>query len=629
MNSFDHQPKPSSTGQIIRQSARMRGKSFPMMAAIIAVIALGGIAWGVVTMTRGSAGNLEAESRTAGPVWFDVRRQNLELAIVSAGELETKRKVEIKSLVEGTTTIVEVVPEGQRVKEGDVVMRLADDDIRTRIETELLSLEQAKSDFVTAQQTLAIEQTDAESDLRAAQVKLDLIRLDMAKWESGDDPQKKRELSLALEKAKRTLTRDKRDLELSEQLHEQKFISLSELEDDQIAVIEAENTLKTATQNISVYNDYTRPKEFQKLVSDVAQAAESLDRSKRRAEININRAKSTLAVRTRTLHIREERLEKYEDQLKATIVVAPQDGLVVYGTTVGNRRGRSDPIAQGRQVRFNELLIVLPDTREMVAAVKINETMMPVIRVGQKAAVTSDYRPGLIMEGTVSQLGVMAEDGGWFNPDIREYGVRIDLPPGIDDDLKPAMRCTARILIGKLDDVLAVPLQAVVTESKQRYVYVPAADGKVEKRNVTIGKNNESMVEIKEGLAEGDRVLLRRPRPGELLSPADAPATDAPKADKPATGPNENPSQPGQPTQAPSQSGAPAAQGDNAAAGNGQNGERRRRPRGERGQGNGAPQGQRQPAGASSSTPAASGVEPKVETGDAEGKTTSESTAVE
>lgn len=523
---------------------RMRGRTYPLVTAIVAVLALSGIVWGVMAMTRGSASDVPADTRTGGPVWFDVRKQNIELAIVSAGELETKRKVEIKSQVEGTTTIVEVVPEGERVKEGDVIMRLADDDIRSRIETELLNLEQAKSDFLAAQQALAIEQTDADSNLRAAQVKLNLSRLDLAKWESGDDPQKKRELNLALEKAKRTLTRDKRDLVLSEQLHEQKFISLSELEDDQIAVIEAENTLKTATQAIDVYNNYTRPKEHQKLLSDVAQASEQLESTTRRSEININRAKSTLSTRTRTLHIREERYEKYQEQLKATIVIAPQDGMVVYGTTVGSRRNRSDPIAQGKQVRLNELLVVLPDVRQMVAAVKINETLMPMIRIGQKAAVTSDYRPGLVMEGTVSQIGVMAEDGGWFNPDVREYGVRIELPPGIASDLKPAMRCSARILIGKLDDVLAIPLQAVVTEAKQRYVYVPADNGKVQRRNVTIGKNNESMVEIKDGLTEGDRVLLRRPRAGELLNASDAPsdaASDAADDNKPQGKPPEEP----------------------------------------------------------------------------------------
>lgn len=515
----------TDSNKLTSSAARLRGKVMPATLAVVAIIALGGIIWGVVTMAGSGDAAQSGDVRTAGPVWFDVKKINLELALVASGELETKRKVEIKSQVEGVTTIVEVVPEGSYVKQGDVLMRLADDDIRTRIEQEQLNLEQARADHVWAQQTLAIDQTDAESQLRAAQVKLDLAKLDLAKWESGDDPQKIRELNLALEKAKRTLTRDKRDLELSMQLYDQKFISLSELEDDQIAVIESENALKTATQAIAIYNNYTRPKEHQKLLSDVAQAEEELQRTKHRTQSNLARSQANLVTRTRTLRIREERYQKLQEQLQATVITAPKDGLVVYGTTVGSRNRRSDPIAQGRQVRLNELLIVLPDVNEMVASVKINETMMPMIKLGQVANVTSDFRPGKIMEGRVAQIGVMAEDGGWFNPDVREYAVRIDLPPGIDDTLKPAMRCSARIMVGQLDDVIAVPLQAVITEGRSRYVYIPASGGKVQRRMVTIGQNNESMVEIKSGLEEGDRVLLRRPRPGELLNPSDAPGT--------------------------------------------------------------------------------------------------------
>jgi hypothetical protein len=156
---------------------------------------------------------------------------------------------------------------------------------------------------------------------------------------------------------------------------------------------------------------------------------------------------------------------------------------------------------------------------------------MPMVKIGQPAAVTCDFRPGKIMEGKISQIGVMAEDGGWFNPDVREYEVKIDLPPGLDGGLKPTMRCSARVFTGKLTNVLAVPLQAVITQGKSRFVYIPAPGGKVQKQPVTIGSNNESMVEIKQGLQVGDRVLLRRPRPGELLGPADAINPPAGKAE--------------------------------------------------------------------------------------------------
>jgi len=61
-----------------------------------------------------------------------------------------------------------------------------------------------------------------------------------------------------------------------------------------------------------------------------------------------------------------------------------------------------------------------------------------------------------------------------------------------------------------------VPIHAVFAEGRERYCYVPAQDGRVKAQTVRIGKANETYVEIREGLKEGDRVLLRKPKPGEV-----------------------------------------------------------------------------------------------------------------
>src|SRR5690606_36138691 len=100
-----------------------------------------------------------------------------------------------------------------------------------------------------------------------------------AKWTSGDDPQRQQELQLALEKATRALERAKRDLELSEQLFAQKFISQNEYEDDQISLIESQSALATAQLNKAVYENYTRPKEKRRVELDVEQAKAELDRT--------------------------------------------------------------------------------------------------------------------------------------------------------------------------------------------------------------------------------------------------------------------------------------------------------------------------------------------------------------
>jgi HlyD family secretion protein len=494
-----------------------------MRRAVLLLIVLALIAamsWAVTRRTSSEATSGQADSGAPQPTdWYVAQKQNFDLTVLASGELTAKDQVEVKNLVEGTTTITEIVEEGTPAKAGDVLARLADDQIRTRIEEQQLNVAKAEADKIAAEQNVYIQKNEAESNRKAGEVKLALAELDLAKWRNGDDPQKRREHKLALEKAKVNVERTKRDLELSERLFNEKFISQSEYEDDQIKAIEAQNALESAKLDIEVYDRYSFPKELRRTQSDVEQSKAELDRTTRRDESEVARAVADLQAKSGSLKIYQDRLAQLKSQLEATVIRAPKDGLVVYFSSVGAGRRRGDPIAAGKQLRFNETLILLPDTRHMVAALRVHEAMLPQIHNGLKAAVTIDARPGSPVEGTVYQIAVMAEDGGWVNPDLREYTVRVELPQELDGALKPAMRCTGRVLIGRVENAVAVPIQAVFTEGKQRLCYVADADGqRVVRQAITTGRASETLVEITDGLAEGTRVLLRKPRPGELVS---------------------------------------------------------------------------------------------------------------
>lgn len=506
-----------------------------LAAAVVVPAVIGVFLW---AQPRGASASADT-SRSAAPAgtWFTVAPMSFDLAVIASGELEAGRQVELKCKVEGTSTIVEVVPEGTAVQEGDVLVRLASDEIKEKVEQERLSTEQSRTDRIAAEQEVAIQENEADNSLKAAQLKLELAQLDLKKWEQGDDPKKKRELQLALQKAQRSLDRAKETVELSEQLFKEDFISKSELDDDRLALVEAEAALETAKLDIDIYAQYMRPKEMKKYQSDVDQAAAELERTTRRNESKLAQARAALAAKTSQLKIREDRLAKMREQLENTVMHAPQAGLVVYATTVApSWQRRGNPIAQGRQVRFNESIIVLPDTSHMVAKVKVHEALMSKVRVGQKAVVTIDAWPGVPIEGEVSEIGVMAEDGGWMNPDLREYAVKVALPPQTGKDLKPAMRCTGRIMLGRAEDVLAVPIQAMFTEGRQHFCYVPAGESKVKAHPVKIGRSSETHVEIVAGLFAGDIVLLRRPKAGEVVAderskakPPESPPTAAPQ----------------------------------------------------------------------------------------------------
>ncbi len=454
------------------------------------------------------------------PQWFTVQKRSFDLTVTAAGELAARENIEIKCQIEGQAVISWVIDEGSAVKQGDLLMTLDDADLLVKIEQADLDAERSRTEFLAATEDLAVKQNEAAQKQKAAEVKLALAKLELAKWTQGEDIQKQRELELKLEKARRTLTRAQRDVELSSELYKERFISLNELEDDQTKLIEATSELATAELDLKVYREFTRPKEQRRVQTEVEQATTELDTTLKRNDITLETAHADVLSKERTLKIRDDRLEKLRIQLELSRITAPADGLVVYATSTGSRRFRGEPIVQGRTVRFNETMLVLPDTRQMVAELKVHEALLAQVQVGQPVNVTIDARPGETLRGQVTTIAVTAEDGGWINPDLREYRVRVDLPPLSDSQdatgLKPGMRCSGQVVTGSVEQALAVPVQAVHARAKQRHVYTAALMGNLRRQPVTLGRVGELYAEILTGLKVGDRVLLRAPAAGEI-----------------------------------------------------------------------------------------------------------------
>ena len=100
--------------------------------------------------------------------------------------------------------------------------------------------------------------------------------------------------------------------------------------------------------------------------------------------------------------------------------------------------------------------------------------------------------------------------------------------PGLRQELLAKME----ILVNKVENCVYVPVQAVSPDSGKQVCFV-SHGLKPERREVEIGEFNDEFIEVKNGLTEGERVLLRPPDQPE---PSKAgPADKAPKKDKPST----------------------------------------------------------------------------------------------
>lgn len=485
--------------------------SFKVIAAIAVVGAV--IVGGVLFARSGpSAGGTRPDVHTVASEAFDI-------TVTASGEVRAKNQTAIRSELESESAIVEIVDEGIVVKKDDVLVRLNGDEIQSQLDDEMLQRETAKAEAIAADNDLKIQLTENQATLRKAQSDVVLAEVELQKFEAGDVVEKRLELELALEKGRREVARLKEKVERSRELFKKDFLSKDELDQDEIEFVEAQAELKKAEVAKEAYEQYTYKQERQKLESALDEAKSELEKTQRKNESEQANREADLTNKRRSLELHEAAVAKLEAQLAKTVMRAPTGGLVVYASSLDQFSWRNDqqPLSVGTKINPNEEIIMLPDTSAMIAAVKVHESLVGRIKPGQQATVTVDAIQGGKFEGAVDSIGIMASGGGWRDPNVREYEVRIalDLAEGAHG-LKPSMRCEARITLMNVEETLAVPLTGVFSEGPNQFVYVVDGD-RYTQTQVRVGRRSDTTAEISSGLAAGQKIALREPPSARII----------------------------------------------------------------------------------------------------------------
>lgn len=491
-----------------------RGFGAGKIVAVLAVVTLAG-AGGIYLAQSDDGGSrvLSAELHPASVTDF-------EITALASGELEAARSIEIKNPLDVSSTIEELVPEGTFVRRGDVLVKLNTEELQNRLQQEELAVVNAQNDYDQADGALKIQLSENATRLRDARLRVELADLALQRWKEGEVAKRREELRIAKERSDRELDRLDEKVRRSRELESQGFLSRDELQRDEIAFKEAQAAQTIADLNILIYNTFEYPEAEKTRQADVTNAEDNLARTIEQNEINRLNRQASVDTRKEQLRLRIENRDKLRTQIEAAIISAPADGLVVYESTMqSSRRSMNEgPLSVGQQIRPRETLIYLPDTSEMVASVRIHESLQGRVRAGQRAAVRVDAVDSEF-SGAVRSVGLLAESGGWRDPNRREYTVRIALDRDQNglERVKPSMRCDATIVIGRVENSLAIPIQAVFSRGPVQYVYVP--DGaRVRPVPVWVGRRSDTLAEIRGGIEAGTPVLLREPRSGEAMS---------------------------------------------------------------------------------------------------------------
>jgi HlyD family secretion protein len=211
-------------------------------------------------------------------------------------------------------------------------------------------------------------------------------------------------------------------------------------------------------------------------------------------------------VKQKKLSIEQDksRLKEANETLDRLFLASPAPGIAII-----NRNSSSDNKFQvGDQCWSGQSIIQLPNLKNLKATVQINEVDISKVTKGLKVEIKPDAFSDSVYIGEVMSVANLAvnKEG---STKIKVFPVDILLKDS-GKKLLPGLSVSCRLLVRKIDNVVYIPIDAVLTNGVEEYVYVKTIKG-FEKVVVETGVSNTDHIVITKGLKAGDVVAMADP----------------------------------------------------------------------------------------------------------------------
>jgi HlyD family secretion protein len=336
------------------------------------------------------------------------RRDVLTSTVSASGEIRAKEFVDLQSEIAGIITEL-MVREGDRVQKGDVLLHI--DPIQTAADESArrAGYEAALAD-ARAQDFLVM---NAEANLMRDEASLRSARAELTQAENN--------FARAQSKFRR-----------QQQLNEDGLISHDDYE-------AAQNELQSARSRLEVAKA-----QVAQIENQVQAARNTIEQSRISAAASRARAKSS-----------EADLVKSRDQLRKTKLRSPISGVITQ--LLVEKGERAQP---GIMSNPEATLMTIADLSVIQAEIKVDETDVVNLSLGDAAKVKVDALPNEVFEGEVTEIGNSPIKSSGATQEAKDFKVIITLK-NPSPKLRPGMSCTGEITTDTKHNVLVIPIQAL------------------------------------------------------------------------------------------------------------------------------------------------------------------------
>jgi HlyD family secretion protein len=416
----------------------------------------------------------------------------------------------------GTVRCMEVQDkETGRTMYSDLLVDLDESGLQEQLKDQKIVVDKAESDWIQAQQTYKIQEEKYKSDKKTAETALELAKIDLEKYLKGDFPQNLKDVDGRIKVAESDLEQQRDRAAWAQRMLKKGYYTVSQSDSEQSKLQSLELALGKVLEEKRVLVDPTYGLKKRTVTDDTNKVDV--------ATINLNQVERQWVAtevqyktdRDTKESIYKQGLTKYneiKDEIKKCKLCAPQDGLVVYFVPEQTRWGvgRQAIVAQSEMVAENQKLMQIPDLKHMIVNTKVHEALASRVHTGQPASVRVEAMADRHLKAHVESVANTASQQDFFAADVKVYATKVMIDEEVDG-LKPGMTAEVTITIADaLENVMTVPVEAIVGAAemgKTRKCYVMTTSGPVE-RDIVVGMSNDKEVEVREGLKEGDEVVL-------------------------------------------------------------------------------------------------------------------------
>jgi HlyD family secretion protein len=407
------------------------------------------------------------------------RRGSLTAQLTTSGILKPIQSITYRSPLAGREAeIADLVAEGTRVSEGDLLVRLDTTDLQREIERVRQDVRQSQVDLQVAE----IDREEAEAAVKSVAEGEGALGVDEARTR--------------LQLVQKKVDRLRQEYEQLKPLLEKGFITREELKRTGDELEQGEEELALARKRADVVIGVTHPRDRQRA---------QLQRAQKEAALENARAKAREA---------QARFKQLVDQMENCRIYARRPGMVVYEEFLNANPRRK--IRIGDRVTGSQGLVTIPEVNRMLMEGSVSEAEVHRVRPSQPAAVRVEAFPNLRLAGRVTRVGSLARASADRPFEDKRFDLVVELD-ATDAELRPEMTARADIVVGTRSDVLLIPVNAVFEQQDSTVCHVVRPLG-IETRRVELGESNDVMVEVVSGLNDGDQVMLTDP--GRAATPA-------------------------------------------------------------------------------------------------------------